>query len=83
VRSGTLRPTTDNHGLAYEVDLIEARNDLRDMVARGDVAGSSFAFLAYEDVWGLHDGYPLRTLLSGRIIDLAPTNDPAYETTTC
>ena len=82
-RSGTLRPTPDNHGLAYECDLIEQRGDLAAMVARGDIWGSSFAFACYEDTWGLHDGYPLRTLISGRIIDLAPTNDPAYESATC
>ena len=83
-RSGTLRPTSDDHGLYYECDLIDQRSDLRAMVARGDVAGSSFAFICFSDEWGLHpDGYPLRTLLSGKIIDLAPTNDPAYESATC
>jgi uncharacterized protein len=82
-RSGTLRPTPDDHGLSYECDLIEQRSDLAAMVARGDISGSSFAFVCYEDTWGLHDGYPLRTLISGRIIDLAPTNDPAYESATC
>jgi HK97 family phage prohead protease len=79
-RSGTLRPTPDNHGLFYECDLIEQRSDLAAMVARGDVAGSSFAFHCYQDEWGMHpDGYPVRTLVSGKIIDLSPTNNPAYE----
>lgn len=82
-RSGTLRPTPDNHGLAYECDLIEQRSDLAAMVARGDISGSSFAFVCFEDTWGLHDGFPLRTLISGRIIDLAPVSDPAYSAATC
>jgi hypothetical protein len=48
-------------------------------VGRGDVRKSSFAFRTYDDDWSLTDqGFPLRTLLSGQLIDVAPVNTPAY-----
>lgn len=78
----TLRLGTDDVGLTYEVDLPAARSDVYELVQRGDVRQSSFAFVAFEDDWTTTDqGFPLRTLLSGRLLDVAPVNTPAYEDT--
>jgi len=80
--AGTLRLGIDDVGLVYEVDLPQHRSDVFELVARGDVRQSSFAFLAYEDDWGeTEDGYPVRTLVSGRLVDVAPVNTPAYPDT--
>lgn len=77
--AGTLRLNLDNVGLLYEADLPASRGDVYELVQRGDVSKSSFAFIAYEDDWGVTDrGFPLRTLISGRLIDVAPVNTPAY-----
>ncbi len=39
---------------------------------------SSFAFYTFEDDWAISDdGFSLRTLLSGRLVDVAPVNTPA------
>lgn len=78
---GTLRLSTDDVGLLYEVDVPQARADVYELVQRGDVRKSSFAFIAFEDEWAESDGFPLRTLVSGRLIDVAPVNRPAYEDT--
>lgn len=55
------------------------------MVGRGDIASSSFKFMAYEDAWeyadGPYGGMPLRTLLSGKLIDVAPVTNAAYSST--
>lgn len=52
------------------------------MVERGDVAKSSFAFQMFEDDWAASDqGFPMRTLVSGKLIDVAPVNTPAYDDT--
>lgn len=81
--AGTLRLDLDEVGLLYEVDLPEARADVHELVARGDVRQSSFAFGLFEDDWGMtDDGFPLRTLIKGRLYDVAPVNTPAYEDTT-
>jgi len=77
--SGTLRLSKDNVGLLYDVDVPESRSDVFEWVGRGDVCSSSFAFQCYEDEWRTNDnGYPVRTLMSGRLIDVAPVVDPAY-----
>jgi len=78
-RSGTLRLQTDGTGLDYSVDVPAARGDVYELVQRGDVAESSFAFYTFEDDWAMtDDGFPVRTLLSGQLVDVAPVNDPAY-----
>lgn len=78
----TLRLSTDADGLVYEVDLPRAREDIYELVQRGDVAKSSFAFRVIGDEgeeWGLTDqNYPVRTLLSVDLMDVAPVNAPAY-----
>lgn len=82
IGGGTLRLSVDEIGLAYDVDLPKARADVFELVQRGDVRQSSFAFVAYEDDWTTSDqGFPLRTLVSGRLLDVAPVNTPAYEDT--
>lgn len=77
--AGTLRLSLDTEGLLYEADLPSSRADVYELVSRGDVSKSSFAFIAFEDDWGTTDqGFPLRTLISGRLMDVAPVNTPAY-----
>ncbi len=82
IGGGTLRLSVDEIGLEYDVDLPQARGDVYELVGRGDVRQSSFAFIAYEDDWATSDqGFPMRTLISGRLMDVAPVNTPAYEDT--
>lgn len=77
--AGTLRLFTDGTGLDYSVDVPQARADVYELVQRGDVQRSSFAFYTFEDDWGMTDqGFPVRTLLSGQLVDVAPVNTPAY-----
>lgn len=81
IGGGTLRLRIDDTGLDYEIDLPEARADIGELVSRGDVRKSSFAFRIFKggDEWSTTDqGYPLRTLLSGQLVDVAPVNTPAY-----
>jgi len=82
----TLRLSTDEVGLMYEADLPAARSDVYEYIQRGDVSKSSFAFRLYPegDEWGLSpdEGYPMRRLLSGELVDVAPVNIPAYSDST-
>lgn len=81
-RAGTLRLGLDEVGLTYAVDLPQARADVFELVQRGDVAQSSFAFVVFEEDWSMTDqNFPLRTLVSGQLRDVAPVNTPAYEDT--
>jgi uncharacterized protein len=84
IGGGTLRLGVDEVGLTYEVDLPSARADIFELVQRGDVRQSSFAFVTHQDgdEWTTTDqGFPLRTLTAVRLYDVAPVNTPAYEDT--
>lgn len=77
--AGTLRLAVDGTGLDYTVDMPASRADVMELVQRGDVRRSSFAFRTFSDDWSqTEDGFPLRTLLSGALVDVAPVNSPAY-----
>jgi HK97 family phage prohead protease len=81
--AGTLSLSVDETGLGYEVAPPSSRADVYELVTRGDVRKSSFAFRMFEDSWSANDqGYPLRTLISGQLVDVAPVNVPAYTDTT-
>jgi HK97 family phage prohead protease len=74
---GTLVLRVDAVGLEYEINPPSGRQDVVELVERGDVGSSSFAWntRTTEDDWGVTDtGFPLRTLLSGQLVDVAPCN---------
>ena len=77
----TLALRTDNVGLEYEVLPPQSRQDIIELVERGDVQFSSFAFRVPRggDEWSVTDqNYPLRTLHEVQLVDVAPVLDPAY-----
>jgi uncharacterized protein len=76
--SGTLRLSPDDVGLDYAVDLPNCREDVYEYVQRKDVRNSSFAFQVFEDEFSHDEGFPVRHLVSGRLIDVAPVVTPAY-----
>jgi hypothetical protein len=79
----TLQLTLDGTGLLYEVEPPESMRQVVEWIERGDVQKSSFAFQTLEDEWGVtEDGGPLRTLVSGILVDVAPVTRPAYPDTT-
>lgn len=79
--AATLRLIDDETGLGYEVDLPNTTSgrDVSELSKRGDLRYSSFAFHTLEDEWSVTEqGFPLRTLRSVHLIDVAPVNSPAY-----
>lgn len=83
--AGTLRLSTDETGLRYEVDLpnTNAGRDVKELAERGDLQHSSFAFRTISDDWGESpEGFPLRTLKEVALVDVAPVVSPAYRDTT-
>jgi HK97 family phage prohead protease len=83
--AGTLRLALDDTGLDYTVHPPQSRADVMELVTRGDVRKSSFAFRVPSggEDWGLSDqGYPMRHLMTGQLVDVAPVNTPAYLDTT-
>jgi len=81
----TLELHLDGTGLAYEVEPPQSRADILEYCQRGDVRHSSFAFRVFPggDEWGVSEfNYPMRTLLSVQLVDVAPVLDPAYPDST-
>lgn len=85
--SGTLRLSVDKRGLKYEVDLPDTTHakDVRTLIKRGDVSGSSFAFKVDEDDWDetpIKKGeLPIRTIRKAELFDVSPVTYPAYPQT--
>jgi HK97 family phage prohead protease len=79
--AGTLRLWEDGQGLAFSLDLPEIPivRELVVALERGDLTGTSFAFLGVEDAWDVHDSVPVRTIRSfGELRDVSLVTFPAY-----
>jgi HK97 family phage prohead protease len=75
----TLDLRIDTTGLWYEVLPPAARADILELVQRGDVQHSSFAFRVVTDDWTTTDqNYPMRSLQEVQLVDVAPVITPAY-----
>lgn len=80
--SGTLRLTVDDLGLRFDVEPPKTREDIVELISRGDVRKTSFAFILRDDTWSITaDGYPVRTLRDVALLDVSPVTVPAYEDT--
>jgi HK97 family phage prohead protease len=85
-RSGTLTLDTDDEGMRYSVEVPDTQlgRDLSTLIARGDVWGSSFAFVIGQETWDKdEDGTAIRSVheVEG-VYDVSPVLTPAYEQAT-
>jgi HK97 family phage prohead protease len=76
----TLRLAEDSIGLRYDADLPDTQGarDVEELLARGDVRGSSFMFTTRRDEWTKEGAVYVRTLLELDLIELGPVVRPAY-----
>jgi HK97 family phage prohead protease len=82
VAGRTLELGCDRDGLLYDVEPPPSMRHIVELVQRGDVSKSSFAFRCIEDEWTMtSDGGPLRRLHTGQLVDVAPVVTPAYADT--
>lgn len=87
ISNGTLRLASDKTGLRVEIDLPEGvsyANDLRQLIARGDVNQMSFGFMVPPggDSWERRaDGVNLRTLHQIDLHEVSVVSIPAYPDT--
>lgn len=87
-KSKTMRLSADARGLKYEIDPPDTQSarDAVKVLERGDVDGSSFAFLPNKVTWEEQrkaDGSMLyiRWIDEVRLYDVGPVTFPAYEST--
>lgn len=85
--SGTLSLSDDEKGLRYDIDLPDTQDarDVRELIKRGDVTGSSFGFRIVEDEWDdtptKRGQLPLLTIRKVELFDVSPVTFPAYPQT--
>ncbi len=82
-KSGTLRLSEDDHGLAVEVDLPDTSDgrDLAHLLERGDISGMSFGFRVTHDEWDETKDIPTRTIRAVELFEVSAVAFPAYEGT--
>lgn len=83
---GSLKLLVDDRGLKYEFTAPNTvlGNELLEMLRRGDINQSSFAFTVASDgeTWEKRDGKYYRTITKiDRLFDVSPVYQPAYEST--
>lgn len=83
---GSLKLTIDDRGLKYSFDAPKTAlgNELLEMLRRGDITSSSFAFTVATDgeAWEKRDGKYYRTIKKiDRLYDVSPVYCPAYSET--
>lgn len=82
--AGTLRLRSDDHGLAFEIDLPETSygEDIRTSVERGDIIGASIGFVPDSNAVSLDTraGKPSVWRIDSveRLRDVSPVSIPAY-----
>ena len=81
----TLRMWVDEVGLRYECLLPESREDIAELIERGDLRGSSFSFVVADggERWTSEDGQSVRVVTKIKsLIDVSPVTYPAYDSAT-
>ena len=82
-RSGTLRLSEDDKGLAVEIDLPDTSDgrDLAVSLERGDISGMSFGFRVTHDEWDESSETPMRTIHKVELFEVSAVAFPAYADT--
>lgn len=88
--AGTLRLSVDAKGLRYEIDPPDTQcgRDVLTSLRRGDLTGSSFAFIPREVRWtevSGENGQPdvmIREIMDLELCDVSPVTYPAYSAAT-
>lgn len=79
VGAGTLSFTETAGGLQFEATLPENRDDVREALERGDFDGSvSIGFIVDEDEYQHYEKGSIRTVTSGRLVELSIVTRGAY-----
>jgi len=84
VSAGTLRLEEDGRGLHYRINLgnTSIARDVREMISRGDLTGSSFSFKVTDEEWIDADGGQVRNITGVELFDVGPVTFPAYDAST-
>lgn len=80
-QANTLRLEDRVEGLYFELDLLESRKELYDLVKRGDIAGMSFGFTCTDELYKRSDDKDIREVKKGELFEISVVHTPAYPST--
>lgn len=80
-QANTLRLEDRADGLYFELDLLESRKELYDLVKRGDIAGMSFGFTCTDELYKRSDDNDIREVKKGELFEISVVHTPAYPST--
>lgn len=80
-QANTLRLEDRADGLYFELDLLESRKELYDLVKRGDISGMSFGFTCTDELYKRNDNKDIREVKKGELFEISVVHTPAYPST--
>lgn len=80
-KADTLRLEERNDGIFFEMDLLESRQELYDLIKRGDLSNMSFGFTCDKEKFTRNGDTDIREVLKGTLYECSLVHTPAYQTT--
>lgn len=83
-KSNTLSLSVDDRGLRYDIDPPDSElgRSTVNAIRRGDLDGSSFAFITTDEEWRKENGVHIREIRGVQLFDVGPVTYPAYKAST-
>lgn len=79
-KAKTLRLEERNDGIFFEMDLLPQRQELYDLVNRGDISGMSFGFTSDKERFTRSGDTDIREVENGTLYEISVVHSPAYPT---
>lgn len=80
-KANTLRLEERSDGIYFEMDLLEERKELYNLIKRGDISSASFGFTCEEEKFTRNGDADIREVLKGTLYECSLVHTPAYQTT--
>lgn len=79
-KANTLRLEDREDGIYFEMDLLETRKDLYELVKRGDLSSMSFGFTCDKEKFTRNGDTDIREVMEGTLYEVSLVHTPAYPT---
>lgn len=81
-QANSLRLEEREEGIYFELDLLETRKELYELVKRGDLKSASFGFTVTDEKFNRNGNEDIREVRKGTLYEISLVHTPAYPTTT-
>lgn len=80
-KAGSLRLEERSEGIYFEMDLLPSRQELYELVQRGDIANMSFGFTSDKERFTRSGETDIREVEQGTLYEVSAVSNPAYTST--